>query len=49
MRDWTIRIDMFGMTKERADEIFEAVADLVHESDEEVACSMNPFQEIDDE
>lgn len=44
---WKIRV-LAEVTKERADELFEAIADLAHERDEMVVCSMIRL-EADDE
>ena len=46
---WEFHVYAWDMTDERADELFGAIADLAHERDEQVTCTMGPILEGDDD
>lgn len=41
-RDWTFEVHVSGITRERAYELFEALADLAHDRGEDADCTMGP-------
>jgi hypothetical protein len=43
--NWEFTVFAADMTRERAEELFTAIADLAHERDEQVTCSMGPAED----